>query len=364
MRSFLLLAAAVAVSTPLALATGQPALRLSTATGALTAEFSSVTSVRELADGRLLVVDNREQRLVVGDFRSGEVSQIGRAGPGPDEYRNPRLLFALAADTTILPAPGSRWIVLAGTVPVATWGPDRTQKFLTRGDVFGVALNGDVYGRVAGGASCHETESDRPDTVYVVRRSRVAERTDTVGRLTVAPTTRRTANLNGSLTTRCMPPVLPLNDDVVAFPDGWLAIVRQSPYRVDWHDARGTNHVGKPLPGVLPPVTERDRKAIVDSFPSRPGRMPDFDFDRFPARAPAFQGGALVPASDGRVMIRRTLLASDTESRYDIVDRSSTLVATLRMQRNQRVAGFGRASVFVVTVDSDGLQRITRHPWP
>lgn len=356
--------AALLLVASVAIAQGPVPMRLSPPNGSLSAEFSSVSSIRELADGRLLVVDAREQKVVVGNFGTGEISQVSRTGDGPMEYRFPRILFSLAGDSTILPTTAGRWIVLVSSSPVATWGPDLTQRFSPRGGTFALGDAGHVYSRIAGSTSCHEQPSDRPDTMYVIRASRSVARTDTVDRLLVVPTTRKVANLNGSQTTRCMPPVLPLNDDVVGFSDGWLAIARQSPYRVDWRDARGALHAGRPLSTDFPPVTERDRKAIADSFPSRPGRMPDFDFDRFPTRAPAFQEGALVPTPDGRLIIRRTLLASDPESRYDLVDRNSALVGTLRMPRNQRVAGFGRSAIYVVTTDSDGLQRITRHPWP
>jgi hypothetical protein len=338
--------------------------RLSAATGSLGAEFSSVSSIRELGDGRLLVVDNREQLVRVADFRTGGAEQVGRTGSGPEEYRNPSVLFALPSDTTLLPTTEFRWIVFVGATPVGTWGPAQTQRFLTRGVVFAVGGSGEVFSRVAGSASCHETPTDRPDTALVVRTSRSTLRADTLARLLVAPTMRRSKVLEGSLTTRCTPPVLPANDDVAAFADGSVAIARQSPYRVDWHDPRGALRTGGALASDFPTVTDRDRQAIIDSFPSRPRRMPDFDFDNFPARAPAFQAGALIPSPDGRLLIRRTLLASHTESRYDIVDRSSNLVAVLRMNRNQRVAGFGRGTIYVVTVDSDGPQRIARHPWP
>lgn len=59
----------------------QPGIRtipLPQPTATLPTEFTSVGAVRELADGRLLIVDPRDQKLLVADLRNGTAVQIGR----------------------------------------------------------------------------------------------------------------------------------------------------------------------------------------------------------------------------------------------------------------------------------------------
>lgn len=342
------------------------ALTLKPPSATLPAEFSSISSIREIADGRVLVVDSREQKVVVADFRAGTVADVGRAGNGPGEYRFPRQLIALPRDTTLLPTTGLRWLVLVGADFVAKLGADRPEVSAIRGDMLAADSIGGVFARVLGLASCAETETRQKDTTYIVRTSRRDLTRDTVARLGVAPTVRRRAVFaDGTRAERCTPPVLPPNDDALPFPDGWVAIARQSPYRVDWRDARtGRVANGKPLPVELARITERDRRAIVDSFPQRPNRMPDFDFDHFPERSPTFQAAALTAMPDGRLLVRRTLLATDATSRYDVVDRNSMLAGALSLPRNNRIAGFGKTSIYVVSADADGIQRLSRHPWP
>src|SRR5512141_3017376 len=63
-----------------------PAVRLGTATVRLEAEFTSISSVRELHDGRVILSDPRDRGLVLVDFRTGRVEPIGRKGQGPGEY--------------------------------------------------------------------------------------------------------------------------------------------------------------------------------------------------------------------------------------------------------------------------------------
>src|SRR5690242_9115636 len=48
--------------------------------GRLNVEFSDLSAIRELADGRVVLFDRREERLVVGDFASGTVYDVARKG--------------------------------------------------------------------------------------------------------------------------------------------------------------------------------------------------------------------------------------------------------------------------------------------
>ncbi|HEY4659275.1 MAG TPA: hypothetical protein VIH11_07190 [Gemmatimonadaceae bacterium] len=86
------------VAVPLAAGVPQsiPVSALKPANATIKEEFTSVVSVRELADRRVLVVVDRDQRVVVADLRSGTVTQVGRQGNGPEEYRFPLWLLAVA----------------------------------------------------------------------------------------------------------------------------------------------------------------------------------------------------------------------------------------------------------------------------
>ncbi|HRN52442.1 MAG TPA: hypothetical protein PK788_03045, partial [Gemmatimonadaceae bacterium] len=63
--------------------------------------FSSVRALREEADGRVLVIDDIENRILRVDLREGTATVIGRQGNGPGEYTLPVGLLALDADTTL-----------------------------------------------------------------------------------------------------------------------------------------------------------------------------------------------------------------------------------------------------------------------
>ena len=107
----------------LARAQNATARRLNPVSATHPAEFSSIAMIRELGDGRVIVLDTTEKRLLVADFRDGTVKPLGRTGDGPEEYRRPNALFPLPNDSTLLTdASARRWILFAGDHPVGTVG--------------------------------------------------------------------------------------------------------------------------------------------------------------------------------------------------------------------------------------------------
>jgi hypothetical protein len=84
-------------------------------------EFSRIVSARELSSGVVLVADEKEDRILSVDFRSGVVRDIARRGDGPGEFSQASRVFALPGDTSIMvDGPRRRWIVFVGSNAVAT----------------------------------------------------------------------------------------------------------------------------------------------------------------------------------------------------------------------------------------------------
>jgi hypothetical protein len=100
-RMWLYLVCAAARS---ASAAGQdvPNLRLSVPDAELAQAMVTVMGVRELPDGRVLVVDSRRNVVLVADLRSGSVRTVGRIGLGDLEYCHPTHLIPLPGDSSLL----------------------------------------------------------------------------------------------------------------------------------------------------------------------------------------------------------------------------------------------------------------------
>ena len=64
--------------------------------------FSTITSIRELASGKVYLVDARDKVVQLLDFAAGTMTQVGREGQGPGEYALPTGLLPLPGDQTLL----------------------------------------------------------------------------------------------------------------------------------------------------------------------------------------------------------------------------------------------------------------------
>jgi hypothetical protein len=92
---------------------------------------------------------------------------------------------------------------------------------------------------------------------------------------------------------------------------------------------------------------------------SPPDSSPDWPATLPPYRSPV----ALLAAPDGRVVVPRLASADHPETRYDVVNRRGLLDGQLILRPNERIVGFGAATVYVAVSDDDGIQRLQRHPW-
>lgn len=346
-----------------------PTITLRPATATSEREFTEITGVRELADGRVLVADPRERTLVVLDLTRQTARPIGRAGRGPGEYSHLAKIWALTGDTTLVPDAGSRrWLMLAGSEIVATVPPDAPAVRLAGSAFIGI----DTLGHVLTARRLGQRVQHGPltvDSLTVLRVSRGAARMDTVTRIRgnpYAPPTGAPGTVRNPLIAQAFAAPLKGSEQAILFPDGWIAVARMDPYRVEWRMPSGEWRRGAPLP--FPPlrVTAAEKRLYVERT-ARAARLPVQDPDRvphWPEHLDPFVGDALFASPDGRLVIARTPTATAPVQRYDLVDRQGRLSAVLQLPAGERIVGFGQQSVFVVATDQDGIQRLRRHPWP
>jgi hypothetical protein len=169
-------------------------------------------------------------------------------------------------------------------------------------------------------------------------------------------------------------------DRAMLFPDGSVAVAYVSPYRVDWRSPDGLWHRGLPLPHRPVRVNDEEICAIARrmleerSAAVGPCQLEALRNYPWPEYIPPFlvlanagmsasASPTLFAAPDGKLVIRRTPTVSEADSRYDIVDRNGRLFRTLLLPANEAIIGFGNESVYVVTIDEFGLQRLRRHAW-
>jgi hypothetical protein len=339
----------------------------------LAEEFNHLVSVRELSDGRVLLSDNRDNRIVVADFRTNGVTAVGRVGSGPSEFRRAGPLIPLNEDSTLLADySNGRWLLLSGSQIVRTLpADDRT-----------VLLAPMPSGADRGGRVLAQRFSIRigghVDSTFLFLVSRTSGRVDTIAMLR-------------TLSMRLQPPVKSASsritvqrisvsswsagDQAILFPDGWVAIARLSPYGVEWHEPSGRRLEAPPLPFTPTPLDEHEKRAYMERIARATGRAPESPETRsdWPEEIPPFSSvssilgqpaPALLASPDGRLLIQRMLSAAMPEQRYDVVARDGRLVGQLVLGPDERMLGFGVKHVYVVVSDENGIERLRRHPWP
>lgn len=345
-----------------------PSLTLRPATGTLAEEFIVITSIRELRDGRVLITDPREPRLVVADFGTGKVESISRKGRGPGEYEMVAPIKRLAGDSSLLPDMLSRrWLLLDGSKVVATLPPDSPVIRATRGFVDGADTLGHFIQHVGLPSRAGITVTTERDSEAVVLFDRATGHADTIARVRPRPVRReREVDANGKTiraSSAAVGVLLP-EEGAALFPDGWLAIARVDPFRVDWRRPDGSWVRGQPLNVPLVRMTPREREAFIRRSRASGALAPGAPNPALPTAIPPFPNRyALLAASDGRLLILRSKSADMENIRYLVVSRTGGLLGELALPATDRIVGFGRGSVYVVATDDDGIQRLRRHPW-
>ena len=323
-------------------------IKLRAPNGHLPQEFIAITGVRELSDGRLLVSDPRDKRIVIADFTAGTILMIGRVGAGPGEYPAAYPPWALAADSSILlDGDHRRWTLFKGDRIVAQLPPD-DPAVRAPGLVRGV----DTVGHVVSALSSRRRTAITDSTALQLL-TRATGRVDTIGWLRPAVPEREGAPVSTFL----------VWEAAAVAVDGWIAVVRMEPYRVDWRTPDGHWILGRPLPD--PPVTfdARERLAYVRFHGG--GDYARRRLTGAPSLVPPFSNESeLRPTYDGKVLVERTPTAEFPNKRYDVVNRRGELVGQIVMPSGERIVGFGAKSVYVVVRDADDVERIRRHPWP
>lgn len=383
MRTFRpVFACAVLASVPLA-AQSVPTRGVGRPTAQYGEPFSEVRAVRELTDGRIIVVDGRELTVQLVDLARGEASTIGRPGSGPGEYRWPGALFMLPGDSTLLQdqAGGRLLILRPDGKPGDIYDPNAPRANEEQRNAFRFIMRfSDARGYLYASAQPIRTAADGTlelaDSAAIERLDRATGKRDTV-----AMWPRRADDgarlFNGMVMTQPKMIAFPAWDQWTVSPDGRIAFVWYDPYRVDFVGPDGRVTQGAPIPYQRIRVDDALRKEWMDrlneprmgmsygkdgSTAIGPIRAPAREPSEWPEYLPPYQGSAMF-ASDNMLWIPR-YVAAGMPPLYDIVDGNGRLVQRVELPAKTKLVGFGRNSLYLVQLDDDDLQYLRRYALP
>jgi hypothetical protein len=364
---------------PLALSAQKP-LALAKPDAEFKEPFAQIGSLRELRDGRVLVVDPRDRTLQLIDFRSGVASQVGRQGAGPGEYGYPGRIVALPGDTSALhdPANGRYLLITPEGKPGETF--KLAEAVATRlGNRGSIPRATDAQGRIFFEGAPFTAGRGGPtaanDSVPVMRYDRLTKTLDTLTYVQLGKGNVRITNMPGGGVSISVGIIAFMaRDDWGPTPEGGVAVVRVGDYHVDRYTPSGARTAG-PLVKFTPVrVTDAEKDTLRAERKARmsPRQAPAGGTDvtgppppelEFPEVKPPFVHWETFARPNGELWVLRSHKASDVPV-YDIFNTTGTMVGQVALPARGRLVGFGNATAYVVRRDEDDLEYLQRYSLP
>lgn len=263
---------------------GPPIQRIESASALSAEAFGAITGVRELSDGRVLVNDGTRRRLhlmdttlattrVVLDSLSEVAHSYGvRAGA----------LIPARGDTTFFVDPAALAVVVLGPdaemVRVrSVWRAQDVNAFSSTTGALGfpaVDARGRVVYRIPATPAPPAVRPPanvpyfppQPDSAFLVAVDPDTRRVDTLGVVRIPKVDQRIRqSVDGRFTLESTVNPLPVSDHWAVLPDGTVAIVRSSDYRVEFLQPDGTRRISGRIPYEWQRLSDDARDALVDS---------------------------------------------------------------------------------------------------
>ena len=340
------------------------------------AELATVSGARELRDGRLLVSDAKRAAVYLVDPKTGATQQIGSAGADSAQYAQPGGFYAGLGDTTYLLDRGlARILVISPSGAIV--GPRSIKQRgisssndadldFQRVDSRGLAyfINRRSLGRPKAG-------DHSIDSAVLIRFDAARQHGDSVALLRNRERviTQADEHLVFSSEIRGSPA-----DDWGVAPDGRIAVVRASPYRVEWYGTNGRIVRGPTIAIDSLPYTDAEKDSInAASAGSGGAGAPSVGFagsDRssstkpkplFTPFKPPFEPNDVMVSPDARVWISRTRPMGATATVYDVFDGQGNRIDRVELPARSRVIGFGKAAVYAVERDEKGRPSLRKY---
>ncbi len=351
--------------------------QLTSPSGKLTHQFSRIAGAVELPDGRVIIADSRERMLHVGDLSRDAVTQLGRNGAGPAEYRGVFGLVRSPGDTILSYDPAN----------------NRLLKISPKGEIAGsLAYSAGV---VSGGLAAPKAV-DAQGRVYWDRVVLSPGRNGLPTRATHYQVVRWRPGAESAEVVATPADHAPSRHEQVFHPfaerDDWgvdaggrVVVLEASRYGVRFFGAGAASHEGPTLTFTAVPVTTGERDAFRREMAVRPrgavsfktssprdepsptllNRMrADYPDAFFPPVKPPFAEGALRISPGGELWVVRSTATGERRAPVDILGATGARRASLVLPANTRLVALEKSGVYLAREDDDGFEVLERYPWP
>ncbi|MEO8296152.1 MAG: hypothetical protein ABI613_11605 [Gemmatimonadota bacterium] len=344
--------------------------------------FTSITSVRELSNGRVIVTDVMDKSVHLIDLASETSAPIGREGQGPGEYGFPTDLLALPGDTTLLvDRVNRRFLIILPSGKTGQSIPFPVEAGRDLSDPRAVDRDGRIFfqGSLLGGALTPGQPT--PDSLPIIRWDRRRNSVDTVTYLKV-PSMNMNVSGSGSTARVMMFRQQPFGqqDDWSVTPDGRTGVARVADYHIEWFSPTRQRTAGPVNRFERLRVTEADKEAqrkqnaraprmmistrggstrtTAGPPPAMPTGMQEPDYPEF---KPPFPTRAVYATPEGMLWVLRSRPATDLIPTFDVFDQRGMVVGKVTLPRDRRLVGFGNGTVYLARTDGDDLQWLEKY---
>lgn len=398
---------ALLASTALPVAAQQPTRTLAKPLAEYAEPFSQIAAVRELKDGRLLVVDSRDKLVQLVNLTANSATKVGREGSGPGEYGLPTQLFALPGDSSVIFDPlNQRYLLVhpdgkpgasfrVGDEPSAPPRPQQGQRpeggqvMRIGGLGFGMPRASDARGRLyfeGGGISMGPNGPVTADTAPIVRYDRTTKVADTLAWVHL-PKNNASVKSSGSGGNQRMEVRIggrtpyPARDAWTVLSNGTLVIARVGDYHLDLVSPTRVVTRGPAVVFSAVKVGNAEKQEYRDQSKNAGGisisrseggpggsqtrastAPPPFEEpSEWPSTKPPFNANGIFATPAGEIWIARNRAASDPIPTYDVFSASGKPAGKVVLPKQTRVIGFGAGgTVYTIRVDDDDLQYLQR----
>lgn len=370
---------------------------LSKADAETSESWTRIAAVRELPNGKVIVVDPNDKVVSMVDLVAGSVTKIGREGNGPGEYALPLNLIALPDGSTLVQdLLNSRFLIIGADgkpgnflemprPPATSTGGGNGPRIIGGG--LRQARGSDDKGRIYFAGSPFTADGGSADSIAIMRWDRVSPKFDTVGYVKQPPNSASQTQNGGNFSVRIgnNKRWTPTETWSVAG-DGSIARAIPAPYQIVWLNGKSVIK-GAVIPYTPLKVTEQDKKDVIEAQKKGGGGQriviggppgggggggggpanftpppPEFNDTKPPFDGAG--GNSVLGTPDGEVWVLRTRTAEDKIPTYDVFDKTGALVKKVSLNPGSRVVGFGKGTVYVVRTDEDDLQYLQRFKKP
>jgi hypothetical protein len=326
--------------------------------------LTTISGVRELPNGHLLVSDARRAAVYDVDPGTGAVTELGAAGGDERQYAQPGGFYAAAGDTTLLLDRGLAKVLVIDPAGRIVGARSIKQSGITS------SSDDDVdHQRVDARALAYFTTWTRfrrgaakpsvIDSIALLRFDAARQRAETVTALRQPEVRIVQATENMELSQEVLG--TPADEWGVA-PDGRVAVVRGNPYHVEWYsrDGRATRGPAYAIAPIAFAQAEKDSIAAAArrgggasaAMTSGPAVNAADKKLYFADTKAAFARNDVIVAPSGEVWVRRSQAYGTSGTTYDVFDGEGRRIDRVLLAGHVRVIGFGKGRAYAV--DRDG----------